>query len=930
MKAFFTSLVLLLILSVNIKSFAFEIYEVTSDVFVRSGIGTSNEPLGVAKAGAQVNVLDKSNPNWYKIEFEDKVGYISSKFVKLVEPIIADSVEEVPIVDVEEQKSYPFAGVLILFFALFIIIEISRRYRKKRIASSIQKFQGAHPELFQEPKNIKVANDNRGQIKRLTTQKGANPVTLITDKRKTSGETIFGLKDKPIQTVHSDKKPNVITQAPYWPDRDVFNLNVIDKATNEQKLFYQYFKEKFKANSFLDLNGNNNYAFVLLHDLLAEYENHQNIGLLETQLFNLGAYYSKTKSYAIGYLKSIKREIDGASNEEISSELIASQNFSLEDSKEDESIIDVTMGPFTADLIPQKSDPIPVPTWAHQYVYSKSDLNSANSEQKIFYNHFKQKFLNGTSLDIMGNTNYAFVLLFDLLDEYRNHLNINLLDSQINSLGNSYYKTRSYGIRFLNDIKKELGIQSGFAGNFTNQKIEIKPADEVFYDSEPDYVYWKVGSKYKEKLGLNDKEVVLLNKLWESTTNFCSIEFCYFQVIQLYLDSIAIFAEQCEKSGSNLENEFLIASDLIARKIFRYRKGSANYKMSVKNTSDEFYTTLFKLCENAVREHYGHRRKLSTEIRYSDPLISEQFEAKIAIPFSHVIGELVIKIPEPDEATQKELNALNTSRWKDEFQRICDTFSGNEKKFLEDIKSLGDVNAKNPSIENIFFEASKFMATKDKESSLILYMHYLDHDLKSAKFDNKKLTKTIQKSLFKSQEQLDMFGVIVNDFLKYQNLDKAISAVSELYAIKRKRIKLDRNSIEEVRQQHAGTVQLLNEFLQDEEEDIKMETTDMSSTKEEIEIHITSVKGEVSESPFLEEIELKPIHYSALELFSKNNFSIPVSEIESFAKANGVFRNQLIESINEACYEVLDDILIEEDEDFYIIEAMYFQTITTK
>ena len=222
------------------------------------------------------------------------------------------------------------------------------------------------------------------------------------------------------------------------------------------------------------------------------------------------------------------------------------------------------------------------------------------------------------------------------------------------------------------------------------------------------------------------------------------------------------------------------------------------------------------------------------------------------------------------------------------------------------------------------------MATKDKESSLILYMHYLDHDLKSAKFDNKKLTKTIQKSLFKSQEQLDMFGVIVNDFLKYQNLDKAISAVSELYAIKRKRIKLDRNSIEEVRQQHAGTVQLLNEFLQDEEEDIKMETTDMSSTKEEIEIHITSVKGEVSESPFLEEIELKPIHYSALELFSKNNFSIPVSEIESFAKANGVFRNQLIESINEACYEVLDDILIEEDEDFYIIEAMYFQTITTK
>ncbi len=775
-KSLLKSFLFSLLLIFSKGSFASEIFRVTSDVFVRSGIGTTHEPIGVAKEGEQISVLDKSNKNWYKVEFEGEVGYISSKFVTFVEPVAPVAVEEGPVM--EEKESYPFAGVLILFFALFLIVEITRRMRNKRIQKSMKNFQNSHPEF------------------------------------------------------NSDKERNV------------------------------------------DLREN-----TLLRTLSPTLRE-----LMNKQMIN---------------------DVDSG----------------------DDSIIDVTNERPSLIPVNERRSFMQVPIWNHKYIYSKSDLNSATSEQKIFYHHFKQKFLNGTSLDLLGNTNYAFVLLFDLLDDYRNHQNFNLLESQINNLGNHYYKTRSYGIRFLKDIKKELGIIPGDIGSEEIQKLESKSGDVVFYDSEPDYYYWKVGSKYKERLGLKDEEVILLNKLWESTTNFCGIEFCYFQVIRLYLDSLAAFSEQCEQSGSSLEEEFLVASDLIARKIFKYRKGSANYKMSIKSTSDEFYSTLFKLCENAVREHYGHKRKLSTEIRYSDPSISEQFEAKVSAPFSNVVKELIVKIPEPDDATQKELNALNTNRWKDEFQELCESFTGDEKKFINEIIALGNLNDKNPSIENIFYEASKFIANKHKESSLILYMHYLHHDLKSAKFDNKQLTKTIQRNLFKSQEQIDQFQAIVNDFLKDHNLGNAVSAVSKLYEVKRKRIKLDRDSIEEVRQQHAGTVELLNEYLQDEEVELGFKPEE-EVADQDIEIHLDTNQKEKSESFFLEEIEFKPIHYSVLELFAKNNFSIPISELEQFAKSKGVFRNQLIESINEACYEVLDDVLIEEEEDFYTIEEMYFQTIT--
>jgi hypothetical protein len=72
------------------------------------------------------------------------------------------------------------------------------------------------------------------------------------------------------------------------------------------------------------------------------------------------------------------------------------------------------------------------------------------------------------------------------------------------------------------------------------------------------------------------------------------------------------------------------------------------------------------------------------------------------------------------------------------------------------------------------------------------------------------------------------------------------------------------------------------------------------------------------------------IHTAALELFAKSNFSIPQNELELFAKSKGIFKNQLVESINETCYDFLDDVLIEEEDDYYIINTNYFQSISAK
>jgi hypothetical protein len=588
----------------------------------------------------------------------------------------------------------------------------------------------------------------------------------------------------------------------------------------------------------------------------------------------------------------------------------------------DDSIIDVTDQSYRINSNSNlKKYSSGVPYWAHHYVYSYSEINSASSEQKKFYAIFKNSFLNGEYFDLEGNTNYAFILLFDLLIEFDNHKDISKLESQLKILGQCYPKTKSYGVSFL--------IQKMEANGDSNGVSRLRAEDRYSYQNyNTDYDYWRLGSKYKTKLKLNDEEVKLLNKLWYPSNNFCSVEYCCIEILKLYITVIEELKASYIEEGTTIDAQFIAVADVIARKHFKYKNGSQNYKYCIETTTNEFYSHIFKHCENAVREYYGHKRKINTDTYYTTAEAKTEFETKIISKVSGLLPVLISKVSIPDEATDIELYSQNTNRWKIKFEELTASYNEKPKEFIDSIVALGKLNKKNPSIENIFFEASKFIAKYDKESALSLYVHYLFHDLKSATFDNKQLTKTIQKSLFKTNEQLHDFEIIVSELIKDKDLEKALKNVSKVYEVKRKKIQLDTTSIKEVQQQHSGTVELLNEYLKDDFEDENNSIKSQEINNEEIKIEITQKSEETSHSAFVSDLTFSPIHISALELFSKSNFSIPQSELEIFAKSKGIFKNQLIESINETCYDFLDDVLIEEEDDYYTINTNYFQRIS--
>ena len=104
-----------------------------------------------------------------------------------------------------------------------------------------------------------------------------------------------------------------------------------------------------------------------------------------------------------------------------------------------------------------------VPYWAHQYIYYYSALESATQEQKVFYIVYKTRFMNNIYLDLEGNTNYAFILLFDLINDFNKHRNLIHLEKELFTLGLFYPKTKPYGVSLLITKMQENGDMEGVA-----------------------------------------------------------------------------------------------------------------------------------------------------------------------------------------------------------------------------------------------------------------------------------------------------------------------------------------------------------------------------------------------------------------------------------------------------------------------------------
>lgn len=596
----------------------------------------------------------------------------------------------------------------------------------------------------------------------------------------------------------------------------------------------------------------------------------------------------------------------------------------------DETIIDINSEELDLTIdhpTPENEISLEKHSWKHKIIHSKNEIENATIEQQEFYRYLKEKFDEGQIVDIGDNTNYAFVLFYDLLDEYDNHKNMTLFFEQINLLSRICPKNKSYPLNTLIELYQKIDNANSFARlrnlHDPNYRYESK-LEYGYSDYNPDL--YKLGNQYKDKLGLDKQEIRWLNKFYNPSNVFTSIEGCCIAIIKQYVFILKELNKQLKKKETTLAKEITYFKEKL-KSIYtdRYNSEWGYYDTSyISNRAEsEVYLTIFKRVENSVRDSFGHKRKVSGDFPYADKNLSAEFEIRLGNFLNELISKFNNDIEKPDIETQIELNAQNVNRWKIDFNNLKDSFQKENKiKFIDGIINIEETNQKNPNIENIFFEASKFIAKYDNIQSLKYYAKYIYYDLKSKKFDNKELTKTVQKSLFKTDEQINDFKKVIAELIETSDIQKALDNIANIYIPKRKKIKLDKSVIKEVEQKHDGTVELLSEYLETENEEL------IQPNYENEEIEISVVPTNTNNSIFISEISIGKIQEELVKKIVLNSFEIHQKEVDKFATENGFFKNQLIDSINEACEEHLEgEALIEEDDENYVIEESYYKEI---
>lgn len=444
--------------------------------------------------------------------------------------------------------------------------------------------------------------------------------------------------------------------------------------------------------------------------------------------------------------------------------------------------------------------------------------------------------------------------------------------------------------------------------------IPVDPALPVQEDNDYNAEEYQLGHQYRILLNLKEEEVSWLNKFYSYRNAFNSIGGCEIAIVKLFLLAIKMLNKRLIKQESSLEKE-MEAIRQKAKETIPLMHGQLDEYTDeevMDYAEKEAWYTIYRKAESVVRDTWGHKRKISASFNSFSQVATLHFNKQLEPLVDEIMDYLKPTIGDTTEQVELDLNATTTTRWRDRIISITASYTKDRHtEVVENLYRLGRQNLRNPTREHIYYEAAKFMAAYDKEESLRFYLNYIYHNQKSPKSDQKGLIKSVQKKLFANEAQVAQFQQIANILMEDMNLLKALAQIDTLYSTpvvaKRRKIELNHDEIRIVTDQHSGTVAALNLILDD---------SIPESTTEEV-IVITK-----SESPSL----LNPLQLEFLKLFPEER-QLRATEVESFAIGKGMFKNQLLDGINDACYGLLDDVLIEEEDDHYIINPVYYNKI---
>ena len=454
------------------------------------------------------------------------------------------------------------------------------------------------------------------------------------------------------------------------------------------------------------------------------------------------------------------------------------------------------------------------------------------------------------------------------------------------------------------------------------------------------------GDLYRGRLALEPREVTWLNKFDPPSHAFIKVETAREATVRLFVAVVNDLEHRCKKTGTTLAKqvrELETRTEDYANNHRPYRY--VNRYMAGHKVGAAISLTIFQHCENAVRERYGYKL-FDADVYYSEINDPERlFNQYIGDAVRVQLPDLARTLPPPDAALEQTLNKADPTRWQAPFELLLARLPANPAAFVAGVETLGEANALNAAQANIYQEASRQLGALDREATVRFYLHYLYYGARRYPFRPKPFLKRTQKALFTLPEHLARFEALSEELLRKRDLLAVLAAVPNIWFQERRKIELDYGAVQAARARHAGTVALLNEYLQDAPEPAS--TTKPAPTPpnpaqapapkaapaaRKLPKASQAAAGAAAHAApaaviFAPALALTAPQQALLHLFADHALTVPQTTVEAFAKAHGALRNQLIDGLNDRCYDVLDDVLIEESGDDYTIYEAYYQRL---
>lgn len=370
--------------------------------------------------------------------------------------------------------------------------------------------------------------------------------------------------------------------------------------------------------------------------------------------------------------------------------------------------------------------------------------------------------------------------------------------------------------------------------------------------------------KYKDLFGLNKEECKLLNKQLPLIKEHFSLDICIEETIRFYIH--------------------------VYREIPVYRRIGPGLNRQ-----------LMQYCIYLIRNKYDFRPDSMNQI--------STFQENFIADDIALIEELTQYIPPLTDENEEQLFTHDNQRWKRKFDKLTQAFDINQPDdFYGKVIRLASLNKRSRlmDIRNIYYKSYLFMVQHHKEISLKFYLHYLNVKSASDTFKHKQISTRNESRLFSSKEQKNKFDAICNRLQKDNKLEEALEEINVLCLPVRKKISLNISSIQEAKEKQTKVAQLLSTYLDDKIVSEISETNTIVENQQE-------VAGDNQKELF--------------DLFTANTFRLNQQEVHIFAQSKGLFKDQFIESINDQFYEILDDLLIEEDGEEYILNEEYYTRV---